>query len=159
MSRNQVEQNGFNIVNIYTPSFRRSLFTIGILMRYFDFKSPIALGKYLFFLKNCVKLNSKTLVGETNNGLPPTICDNVFECLMFFCGCSNHEIRKQALISLGSFCVMNDDYLTRSELKQFYCDLLRSSSNDGGIKIICMRNIWIYLTESEMFMHNKEKEC
>ncbi|XP_023167929.1 nipped-B protein isoform X2 [Drosophila hydei] len=139
LSRNQVEQNGFNIVNIYTPSFRRSLFTIGILMRYFDFKSPIALG-------------------ETNNGLPPTICDNVFECLMFFCGCSNHEIRKQALISLGSFCVMNDDYLTRSELKQFYCDLLRSSSNDGGIKIICMRNIWIYLTESEMFMHNKEKE-
>lgn len=54
---------------------------------------------------------------------------------------------------------MNDDYLTRPELKQFYCDLLSSSSNDGGIKIICMRNIWIYLTESEMFMHNKEKEC
>ncbi|XP_030245911.1 nipped-B protein isoform X2 [Drosophila navojoa] len=139
LSRNQVEQNAFNIDNIYTPSFRRSLFTIGILMRYFDFNSPIALG-------------------DANNGLPPTICDNVFECLMFFCGCSNHEIRKQALISLGSFCVMNDDYLTRSELKQFYCDLLRSSSNDGGIKIICMRNIWIYLTESEMFMHNKEKE-
>ncbi|KRG03872.1 uncharacterized protein Dmoj_GI18280, isoform B [Drosophila mojavensis] len=139
LSRNQVEQNVFHIDNIYTPSFRRSLFTIGILMRYFDFSSPIALG-------------------DANNGLPPTICDNVFECLMFFCGCSNHEIRKQALISLGSFCVMNDDYLTRSELKQFYCDLLRSSSNDGGIKIICMRNIWIYLTESEMFMHNKEKE-
>ncbi|XP_017856914.1 PREDICTED: nipped-B protein [Drosophila arizonae] len=139
LSRNQVEQNAFHIDNIYTPSFRRSLFTIGILMRYFDFSSPIALG-------------------DANNGLPPTICDNVFECLMFFCGCSNHEIRKQALISLGSFCVMNDDYLTRSELKQFYCDLLRSSSNDGGIKIICMRNIWIYLTESEMFMHNKEKE-
>ncbi|KRF81724.1 nipped-B protein isoform X1 [Drosophila virilis] len=139
LSRNQVEQNGFNIDNIYTPSFRRSLFTIGILMRYFDFKSPIALG-------------------ESSNGLPASICDNVFECLMFFCGCSNHEIRKQALISLGSFCVMNDDYLTRSELKQFYCDLLSSSSNDAGTKIICMRNIWIYLTESEMFMHNKEKE-
>ncbi|KAH8408181.1 hypothetical protein KR222_006608, partial [Zaprionus bogoriensis] len=139
LSRNQVVQNGYNIDNIYTPSFRRSLFTIGILMRYFDFKSPIT-------------------IGETSNGLPASICDNVFECLMFFCGCSNHEIRKQALVSLGSFCVMNDDYLTRSELKQFYCDLLSSSSNDGGIKIICMRNIWVYLTESEMFMHNKEKE-
>ncbi|XP_033150568.1 nipped-B protein isoform X2 [Drosophila busckii] len=139
ISRNQVEQHNASIDNIYTPSFRRSLFTIGILMRYFDFKSPIALG-------------------ESKSGLPISICDNVFECLMFFCGCSNHEIRKQALISLGSFCVMNDDYLTRSELKQYYCDLLRSTSNDGGIKIICMRNIWIYLTESEMFMHNKEKE-
>ncbi|XP_062142733.1 nipped-B protein isoform X1 [Drosophila sulfurigaster albostrigata] len=139
LSRNQVVHNGSNIDHIYTPSFRRSLFTIGILMRYFDFKSPNTLG-------------------ESNSGLPASICDNVFECLMFFCACSNHEIRKQALISLGSFCVMNDDYLTRSELKQFYCDLLRSSSNDGGVKIICMRNIWIYLTESEMFMHNKEKE-
>lgn len=45
LSRNQVVQNGYNIDNIYTPSFRRSLFTIGILMRYFDFKSPITLGK------------------------------------------------------------------------------------------------------------------
>lgn len=153
-------QNGYNIDNIYTPSFRRSLFTIGILMRYFDFKSPITLGMYsktVYIIG--VLTNLSIYTGETNNGLPASICDNVFECLMFFCGCSNHEIRKQALISLGSFCVMNDDYLTRSELKQFYCDLLSSSSNDGGIKIICMRNIWIYLTESEMFMHNKEKEC
>ncbi|EDW28358.1 GL18991 [Drosophila persimilis] len=139
VSRNQVVQKNCSADNIYTPSFRRSLFTIGILMRYFDFKSPIALG-------------------ETNGGLPASICDDVFECLMFFCRCSNQEIRKQALISLGSFCVLNDDYLTRSELKQFYCDLLNSTTSDGGIKIICMRNIWIYLTESEMFMHNKEKE-
>ncbi|SPP81595.1 nipped-B protein isoform X2 [Drosophila guanche] len=139
VSRNQVLQKNCSADNIYTPSFRRSLFTIGILMRYFDFKSPIALG-------------------ETNGGLPVSICDDVFECLMFFCRCSNQEIRKQALISLGSFCVLNDDYLTRSELKQFYCDLLNSTASDGGIKIICMRNIWIYLTESEMFMHNKEKE-
>ncbi|XP_068142323.1 nipped-B protein isoform X2 [Drosophila tropicalis] len=139
VSRNQVILNNYSVDNIYTPSFRRSLFTIGILMRYFDFKTPIALG-------------------ETNAGLPLSICDDVFECLMFFCGCSNQEIRKQSLISLGSFCVMNDDYLKRSELKKFYCDLLSSTTNNAAIKIICMRNIWIYLTESEMFMHNKEKE-
>lgn len=88
-----------------------------------------------------------------------TICDDVFECLMFFCICGNQEIRKQALISLGSFCVLNDDYLTRPKLKRLYCDILSSNLNDSGFKIICMRNIWIYLTESEMFMHNKEKEC
>jgi len=78
---------------------------------------------------------------------------------MFFCRCTNQEIRKQALISLGSFCVLNDGYLTRSELKNLYCEILSSIANDAGFKIICMRNIWIYLTESEMFMHNKEKEC
>ncbi|XP_052842596.1 nipped-B protein isoform X3 [Drosophila gunungcola] len=139
VSRNQVIQKNCSVDHIYTPSFRRSLFTIGILMRYFDFKSPIALG-------------------ETNGGLPISICDDVFDCLMFFCSCGNQEIRKQALISLGSFCVLNDDYLTRSELKKLYCDILSSIANDAGFKIICMRNIWIYLTESEMFMHNKEKE-
>ncbi|XP_041674034.1 nipped-B protein isoform X3 [Drosophila eugracilis] len=139
VSRNQVLQGNLSVDTIYTPSFRRSLFTIGILMRYFDFKSPIALG-------------------ETFGGLPISICDDVFNCLMFFCSCDNHEIRKQALISLGSFCVLNDDYLTRSELKILYCDILSSTANDAGFKIICMRNIWIYLTESEMFMHNKEKE-
>ncbi|XP_070855424.1 nipped-B protein isoform X4 [Drosophila suzukii] len=139
VSRNRVIQRNYSVDNIYTPSFRRSLFTIGILMRYFDFKSPIALG-------------------ETNGGLPLSICDDVFDCLIFFSTCANQEIRKQALISLGSFCVLNDDYLTRSELKSLYCDILSSVANDAGFKIICMRNIWIYLTESEMFMHNKEKE-
>ncbi|XP_039148233.1 nipped-B protein isoform X3 [Drosophila simulans] len=139
VSRSQVIQGNNSVDNIYTPSFRRSLFTIGILMRYFDFKSPIALG-------------------ETNDGLPVSICEDVFHCLMFFCRCTNQEIRKQALISLGSFCVLNDGYLTRSELKNLYCEILSSIANDAGFKIICMRNIWIYLTESEMFMHNKEKE-
>ncbi|KAH8272136.1 hypothetical protein KR018_001754, partial [Drosophila ironensis] len=139
VSRSQVVQKIYNVDHIYTPSFRRSLFTIGILMRYFDFKSPIALG-------------------DSNGGLPVSICDDVFECLMFFCNCENPEIRKQALISLGSFCVLNDNYLTRIELKKLYCEILSSTTNNAGFKIICMRNVWIYLTESEMFMHNKEKE-
>lgn len=97
-------------------------------------------------------------LGEPNN-LSPTICDEAFDCIMFFTQCSNYEIRKQSLIALGSFCVMNDDYLIRPELKQFYCDILSSENTEPSIKIICMRNIWIYLTESEMYMYNKEKEC
>ncbi|KAL9926619.1 nipped-B cohesin loading factor isoform 2-T4 [Glossina fuscipes fuscipes] len=139
-SRNQVVKNNHSIDEIYTPMFRRSLFTIGILMRYFDFKAPHVIGD------------------ASGGGFSVTICDDAFECLMFFTHCSNCEIRKQALIALGSFCVMNDDYLIRSELKQFYCDILRSDKTEPGIKIICMRNIWIYLTESEMCMYNKEKE-
>ncbi|XP_073824751.1 nipped-B cohesin loading factor isoform X2 [Musca autumnalis] len=137
-SRSQVTQNNQIFENIYTPMFRRSLFTIGILMRYFDFKATYLIG-------DCTTLS-------------PTICDDVFECIMFFSKCSNYEIRKQSLIALGSFCVMNDNYLIRPELKQFYCDILSSEKIEASIKIICMRNIWIYLTESEMNMHNREKE-
>ncbi|KAM7351654.1 nipped-B cohesin loading factor isoform 2-T2 [Cochliomyia hominivorax] len=137
-SRIQISQNNQSVESIYTPMFRRSLFTIGILMRYFDFKAPY-------------------LIGESNN-LSPTICDDAFDCIMFFTQCSNYEIRKQSLIALGSFCVMNDEYLIRPDLKQFYCDILSSEKSEPSIKIICMRNIWIYLTESEMYMYNKEKE-
>lgn len=137
-SRSQVTHNNQIFENIYTPMFRRSLFTIGILMRYFDFKASYIIGD--------------------SNSLSPTICDDVFECIMFFSKCNNYEIRKQSLIALGSFCVMNDNYLIRPELKQFYCDILCSEKIEASIKIICMRNIWIYLTESEMNMYNREKE-
>lgn len=113
-------------------AFNRKLFTLEII--------------FVFFLGDC-------------STLPPTICDDVFDCIMFFSQCSNYEIRKQSLIALGSFCVMNDNYLIRPELKQFYCDILSSDKIEASIKIICMRNIWIYLTESEMNMHNREKEC
>lgn len=78
---------------------------------------------------------------------------------MYFAQCSNYEIRKQALIALGSFSVLNDDYLIRPKMKGLYCDILCTDKTEPSIKIICMRNIWIYLTESEVYMHNKEKEC
>ncbi|XP_017489313.1 PREDICTED: nipped-B protein-like isoform X2 [Rhagoletis zephyria] len=135
-TRNQILQN--RQINNLSAAIRRSLFTIGILMRYFDFKS-------------------KEVIGESNS-LSPTICNDVFDCLMFFAQYQNYDIRKEALIALGSFCVMNDDYLTNTKLKRYYCDLLLSETSDAGIKIICLRNIWIYLTESEMHMYNKEKD-
>ncbi|XP_067623755.1 nipped-B protein isoform X2 [Eurosta solidaginis] len=135
-TRSQILQN--RQINNLSAAIRRSLFTIGILMRYFDFKL-------------------KEVAGEAN-GLSPTICNDVFDCLMFFAQYQNHDIRKEALIALGSFCVMNDDYLTNTKLKRYYCDLLLSDTCDAGIKIICLRNIWIYLTESEMNMYNKEKD-
>ncbi|XP_036224403.2 nipped-B protein isoform X1 [Bactrocera oleae] len=135
-TRSQIMQN--RQINNLSAAIRRSLFTIGILMRYFDFKS-------------------KEVVGATN-GLSPTICNDVFECLMFFAQYQNPDIRKEALIALGSFCVMNDDYLTNTKLKRYYCDMLLSETSDACFKIICLRNIWIYLTESEMNMFNKEKD-
>lgn len=113
---------------------------------------------YLFKIYFLQLFSSIRFIGEIDP-LPATICDDAFACLMFFTQCGNYEIRKQSLIAMGSFCVMNDDYLTRSELKNFYCDLLRSDTIESCIKIICMRNIWIYLTESEMYMQHKEKEC
>lgn len=78
---------------------------------------------------------------------------------MYFSTYDSLEIRKQALVSLGQFCVQNDEHLTRTELKEFYCELLKVDSVEPFMKTSVMRNIWLYLTESENIMHNKEKDC
>lgn len=73
--------------------------------------------------------------------------------------CSNFDIRKQALVSIGFFCVQNDEYLTRPILRDLYRELLTSPIVEAYVKTLAMRNILMYLTESEMVMHNKEKDC
>lgn len=79
---------------------------------------------------------------------------------MYFSTCDRLDIRKQALVALGQFCVQNDEYLTRTELKEFYCDLLKNTDKaEPFMKTSVMRNIWLYLTESENLMFNKEKDC
>lgn len=54
-SRQQVAQNSKIVETIYTPMFRRSLFTIGILMRYFDFKASWVIGMYFLHVTRQVK--------------------------------------------------------------------------------------------------------
>lgn len=95
--------------------------------------------------------------GDTT--ISPNVCDEVFHLLMYFSTYDSLDIRKQALVSLGQFCVQNDEHLTRTELKEFYCDLLKLDTVEPFMKTSVMRNIWLYLTESENLMHNKEKDC
>lgn len=45
VSRNQLEADpNFPLDEIFKPSFRRGLFTIGLIFRNFDFKSPLVYG-------------------------------------------------------------------------------------------------------------------
>jgi len=133
----------FPLENLYKPFFRRSIYTIGLIMRYFDFKNPIVYG---------------TDIDDDN--LPENICDEVYDTLMFFVTCSNINIRKATLISLGSFCVKNFEYLTKPELRDFYQDLLiRDHGVSTDIKVTVLRNIFMYLNEAEQILVRNENEC
>lgn len=144
-SRDHLERNPtFPVANIYKPTFRRSLFTIGLIMRYFDFKLPQVYGDGL---------------PSDQAGLPPTICQSTFENLFYFALIPNHnEIRREALVALGHFCILNYDYLVDTKLRNLYCDILTSVAYDVSVKGIVLRNITMYLNDADVSMSIKDKD-
>ncbi|XP_055299107.1 nipped-B protein isoform X6 [Sitodiplosis mosellana] len=144
-SHNQLQKHpSYPIANIYRPQFRRGLFTIGLIMRFFDFKQPTVYGEGL---------------GPEEAGLPSTICSDTFERLFYFSSVPNHnEIRREALVALGHFCIQNYDYLVDTKLRNLYCDILTSETYDVSVKIIVLRNIQMYLNDADMSMSMKDKD-
>lgn len=92
------------------------------------------------------------------SALPPTICDEIFDHLLFFSGLPNNEIRRETLIALGHFCIKNFEYLTNQSLRQIYCDLLVSKEYSVEIKINVLRNIIMYLNDADQSMEVKDKD-
>lgn len=144
-SHNQLQkQPNYPIANIYRPQFRRGVFTIGLIMRFFDFKHPNVHGGGL---------------GPEEAGLSSTICNDTFEHLFYFASLTTHnEIRREALVALGHFCIQNYDYLVDTKLRNLYCDILTSDKFDVTVKIIVLRNIQMYLNDADMSMSMKDKD-
>lgn len=113
-------------------------------MRFFDFKLPQVYGEGL---------------GPEDAGLPASICNDIFEHLLFFATINNHnEIRREALIAIGHFCIKNFDYLTNSKLRDMFCDIMTSDKYDENVKIIILRNITMYLSDADATMSVKDKD-
>lgn len=113
-------------------------------MRFFDFKQPIVYGEGL---------------GPEEAGLPSTICNDTFEHLFYFASITSHnEIRREALVALGHFCIQNYDYLVDTKLRNLFCDILTSGNYDVSVKIIVLRNIQMYLNDADLSMSIKDKD-
>ncbi|XP_055542159.1 nipped-B protein isoform X3 [Wyeomyia smithii] len=130
------------IEQLYRPQFRRSIYTVGLIMRYFDFKQPEVYGG----------------VEDAQGSLPAAICDEVYNTLAFFLSCSHSEICKETLLSMGNFCVKNYEYLTKTELRDYYNYLLTQETVLTEMKINVLKNILMYLTEEENKMVRNDKE-
>ncbi|XP_040162407.1 nipped-B protein isoform X2 [Anopheles arabiensis] len=136
------------IEQYFRPQFRRSIFTVGLIMRYFDFQQPEVYGA------------PKPGEDSSNQGstLPANICEDVFATLAFFLSCDHSEICKEALTSMGNFCVKNYEYLMKVELRDYYNYLLTQDKVLTDMKITVLKNILMYLTEEENQMVRKDKE-
>ncbi|CAB3404907.1 unnamed protein product [Caenorhabditis bovis] len=123
-------------------TLQRSIFTIGVLCRYFDLDQMLSPDK-----------PSEEPHDELNP--PPekrAIRDKVFECLEFFSRSNHPMLRQKALSSLGHFCSQHSEYLTRPAVQQMYLANL-SDKIPGKLpqKIQVLKNL-------EMFLQNEEKK-
>lgn len=133
-----MQDPGYPIEQIYTSLFRRSLFTVGLLTRYFDFTKAPVYGHGLA------------------DALSPRTCDNIFDCLMFFVTSASLEVRKVTLQALGHFCVKNYEYLTQPQLRDFYRDLLVTDDVPTDVKVGVLKNVLIYLNEEDQRITENE---
>lgn len=83
----------------------------------------------------------------------------MYNTLAFFLSCSHSEICKETLLSMGNFCVKNYEYLTKTELREYYNYLLTQDTVLTEMKINVLKNVLMYLTEEENKMVRNDKEC
>ncbi|CAH4032029.1 unnamed protein product [Pieris brassicae] len=117
------------------PHFRRALFIVGLLLRYFDFTD-----------------------GKVIDGLHNDIKEQVYSTLMYFVGLEDEDFVSHTLKALGSVCVRHYEFMLRPELKEFYHHLLTSDLAPIEMKADVLRNIEMYLQEEEQRMIRQDKE-
>ncbi|XP_033210701.1 nipped-B-like protein [Belonocnema kinseyi] len=134
--KSQYEKDPNNPILLkYRPFFRRALFTVGLLLRHFDFTLP-----------------------EVIEGLPDNIKNQVFETLTYFVHLDNDDIKYFTLKSIGSLCIRHYDFMMLSELKELYHYLLTSDLAPVNMRIQVLNNIEIYLQEEETRMIKQDQE-
>lgn len=119
----------------FRPPFRRSLYVVGLLLRFFDFTDP------------------EVLCGQ----LPDSIKDDVFQTFMYFL---NHDeySKHYTLKAVGNMCVRYYDMMLSQDLKELYHRLLVERDAPLPMKVQVLTNIEIYLQEEERRMIKQDQE-
>eukprot|EP00092_Neocalanus_flemingeri_P037508 GFUD01040842.1.p1 GENE.GFUD01040842.1~~GFUD01040842.1.p1 ORF type:complete len:1343 (-),score=395.27 GFUD01040842.1:539-3985(-) len=120
-----------------TPFFRRSLFTVGLLLRHFDFS--------LEELYTGLEWGSETKMA-------------VFEAIYYFMDHESADIQNATLQALGSICIRHYDLMMDERLKQRYVSILTDHQQPTNHKIQVLNNIEIYLVEEEIRMMQQDKK-
>jgi cohesin loading factor subunit SCC2 len=119
----------------YRQYFRRALFTIGLLLRYFDFRDPDVIGD-----------------------LPMDIKDQVYQSMMYFLQRDDFDIQANTLKAIGCICIRHYEFMLEKELKNFYHKLLTSDEAPLKMKAEVLINIENYLVEEENRMIQQDLE-
>ncbi|XP_065206815.1 nipped-B-like protein [Planococcus citri] len=132
--------NGGNINVLNNPAvrvdFRRSMYIVGLMLRFFDFKDKEVRG----------------------DKLSDNICNEVFDTLSYFMHIDDKESRLFALRSVGSMCIRHYEYMLGPELMAHYQLLLRGEDTPIPMKVQVLNNIKVYLQEEEKRMIKQDEE-
>lgn len=118
------------------PACKRALFTVGLLMRHFDFTDR-----------------------EVREGLPDDIKDQVFSTLFFFVHDPSPDIQHYTMIAIGSLCIRHYEFMLGKDLKQLYYKLLTEPDAPLSMRAQVLNNIEMYLQEEEQRMIRQDQEC
>ncbi|XP_076249024.1 nipped-B cohesin loading factor [Calliopsis andreniformis] len=119
----------------YRPFVRRALFTVGLLLRHFNFTDA-----------------------EVIEGLAENIKDQVFETLNYFVHLDNDDIRHFTLSAIGSLCIRHYEFMLLPELKELYHHLLTSENALVHMRIQVLNNVEVYLQEEDKRMIKQDME-
>lgn len=122
------------ILSSRKPTLLRSLFTVGLLCKHFDFDSKD--------------------MGEAKT----SVKDRVFAVLLYFVSHEDEEVRKKALTGLGFLAVRHYDYMLGKELKELYYNFLTNQDVPVSLKCQVLKNLQYYLQEEEIRMQKADAE-
>ena len=118
------------------PFFRRALYTVGLLLRHFDFNNE-----------------------EVRCGLPDTITFQVVDTLLYFMSLPDLSLKNFTLQSLGSVCIRHYDLMLTNKLKEMYHQLLLDTHPKAiQLRIQTLINIETYLQEEDIRMMKEDQE-
>ncbi|XP_070563594.1 nipped-B-like protein A [Ptychodera flava] len=133
--KNELTQNpGSSTLATNKPSLCRSLFTVGLFCRHFNFEKDI-------------KASSKV-----------SVKDRVLEVLLYFVHYEDEEIQLKALQGLGFFCITYSEIMLGRKVKELYNGVLDNPDASVKLKVQVLRNLTTYLTDEEERMRKADAE-
>ncbi|XP_037089457.1 nipped-B-like protein [Pollicipes pollicipes] len=119
----------------HKPYFRRALFTVGLLLRYFDFGDE-----------------------QVRKGLNDDIVDEVLETLLYFVNQPAPDMQMFTLQALGFIVIRHYDMMLRERVKQLYHGFLQDPDGNKQLKAQVLINLETYLVEEERRMVQQDEE-
>uniref|UniRef100_A0AC35U5H9 Nipped-B protein n=1 Tax=Rhabditophanes sp. KR3021 TaxID=114890 RepID=A0AC35U5H9_9BILA len=145
-----IESNSSNINNFSKAAILRSLYTLGIMCKSYNFDEIMAdEDKSRTLTKSLVeKIGAKMSLKDPN-----LFRETVYQILISFLKHPSGEIRLNALMSMGYFASEHSEYLTHTDTKNMYLVLL--SSNDKEylkLKTQALQNLSLFLSTEDLKM-------
>uniref|UniRef100_A0A0N5APU5 Nipped-B protein n=1 Tax=Syphacia muris TaxID=451379 RepID=A0A0N5APU5_9BILA len=167
--KNDIEHKpGYQIPQAKWPFVQRTLYTIGLMSRYFDLDEILENDEEArknlsqVSIKEMEKSSDISTAASSNDferkGSRP-FTDDVFRVLSLFCRNRDGAIRMKALTALGNFSAAYSDSLLKTETRNMYMTLLSVDDNEYlALKIQALKNLELFLLSEETKLSKSNEE-